>query len=71
MVDCASTRPEHDDLRRRVARFVANEVEPHGYMRESAIERLVRDARVLAIGGGAIEVMLEKVAKRFKVPQWN
>lgn len=36
-----------------------------GYMRESAIERLTRDARVLAIGGGATEVMLEEVAKRF------
>ena len=39
-----------------------------GYMRESPIERLVRDARVLAIGGGATEVMLEEVAKRFAVP---
>ncbi|MEP6607460.1 MAG: acyl-CoA dehydrogenase family protein [Burkholderiaceae bacterium] len=37
-----------------------------GYMRESAIERLVRDARVLAIGGGATEVMLEEVAKRWE-----
>ena len=36
-----------------------------GYLRESPIERLVRDARVLAIGGGATEVMLEEVAKRF------
>jgi len=36
-----------------------------GYMRETAIERLTRDARVLAIGGGATEVMLEEVAKRF------
>ena len=36
-----------------------------GYMRESAIERQARDARVLAIGGGATEVMLEEVAKRF------
>ncbi len=36
-----------------------------GYMRECAIERLVRDARILAIGGGATEVMLEEVAKRF------
>jgi acyl-CoA dehydrogenase len=36
-----------------------------GYIRETAIERLVRDARVLAIGGGATEVMLEEVAKRF------
>ena len=38
-----------------------------GYMRESAIERLVRDARVLAIGGGATEVMLEEVAKRWEL----
>jgi acyl-CoA dehydrogenase len=37
-----------------------------GYMRESPIERLVRDARILAIGGGATEVMLEEVAKRFE-----
>jgi acyl-CoA dehydrogenase len=36
-----------------------------GYLRETAIERLTRDARVLAIGGGATEVMLEEVAKRF------
>jgi acyl-CoA dehydrogenase len=37
-----------------------------GYMREAPIERLVRDARVLAIGGGATEVMLEEVAKRWQ-----
>ncbi len=35
-----------------------------GYMRESHIERLYRDARILPIGGGATEVMLEEVAKR-------
>jgi acyl-CoA dehydrogenase len=35
-----------------------------GYMRESAIERMVRDARVQSIGGGATEVMLEEIAKR-------
>jgi acyl-CoA dehydrogenase len=35
-----------------------------GYMRGSAIERMVRDARVEAIGGGATEVMLEEIAKR-------
>lgn len=35
-----------------------------GYLRESAIERMVRDARVQSIGGGATEVMLEEVAKR-------
>ena len=35
-----------------------------GYMRDSVIERMSRDARVQAIGGGATEVMLEEVAKR-------
>ena len=35
-----------------------------GYMRGLAIERMTRDARVQAIGGGATEVMLEEVAKR-------
>ncbi len=35
-----------------------------GYMRESSIERMARDARILPIGGGATEVMLEEVAKR-------
>ncbi len=35
-----------------------------GFMRGSAIERMTRDARVQAIGGGATEVMLEEVAKR-------
>jgi acyl-CoA dehydrogenase len=36
-----------------------------GYIRETAIERLWRDARILAIGGGATEVMLEEAAKRY------
>ena len=35
-----------------------------GYMREAHVERLYRDARILPIGGGATEVMLEEVAKR-------
>jgi len=35
-----------------------------GYIRDSAIERLWRDARILSIGGGATEVMLEEAAKR-------
>ena len=35
-----------------------------GYVRESAIERMVRDARIQSIGGGATEVMLEEIAKR-------
>ncbi len=36
-----------------------------GYMRGAPIERMVRDARILTIGGGATEVMLEEVAKRY------
>jgi acyl-CoA dehydrogenase len=36
-----------------------------GYMRGTVIERLWRDARILAIGGGATEVMLDEVAKRY------
>ena len=35
-----------------------------GYVRESAIERMYRDARIQAIAGGATEVMLEEVSKR-------
>ena len=31
-----------------------------GYMRETAVERMTRDARILAIGGGATEAMLEE-----------
>jgi len=35
-----------------------------GYIRESAIERMFRDARLGSIGGGATEVMLDYAAKR-------
>jgi len=35
-----------------------------GYIRGTAIERMARDARIQAIGGGATEVMLDEVAKR-------
>ncbi|MET0508739.1 MAG: acyl-CoA dehydrogenase family protein, partial [Burkholderiaceae bacterium] len=37
-----------------------------GVIRETAIERMARDARVQAIGGGATEVMLEEIAKRMR-----
>jgi acyl-CoA dehydrogenase len=36
-----------------------------GYMTGTPIERLWRDARVLAVGGGATEVMLDEAAKRY------
>lgn len=35
-----------------------------GFIAETAVERLYRDARVQSIGGGATEVMLDEVAKR-------
>ena len=35
-----------------------------GYLRETAIERMARDARIQSIGGGATEVMLDEIAKR-------
>ena len=35
-----------------------------GYIRETAIERMTRDARIQSIGGGATEVMLDEIAKR-------
>jgi acyl-CoA dehydrogenase len=38
-----------------------------GFMRESTIERMARDARAHSIGGGATEVMLEEIAKRMHV----
>ncbi len=36
-----------------------------GFMTGTAVERLWRDARVLGIGGGATEVMLDHAAKRY------
>ena len=35
-----------------------------GFMTETPVVRLYRDARINTIGGGATEVMLEEVAKR-------
>lgn len=35
-----------------------------GYMRESIVERLYRDNRILAIGGGTYEIMNEVIAKQ-------
>jgi acyl-CoA dehydrogenase len=37
-----------------------------GYIRETAIERMARDARIQSIGGGATEVMLDEIAKRMR-----
>ena len=35
-----------------------------GYMRETRVERLARDARILPIGGGTTEIMNEIIAKQ-------
>ncbi len=35
-----------------------------GYIAETAVERMYRDARIQSIGGGATEVMLDEIAKR-------
>lgn len=37
-----------------------------GYMRESLVERLYRDARLFPIGGGTTEIMNEIIAKRME-----
>ncbi len=36
----------------------------YGYMKGTTIERMFRDARILSVGGGATEIMLEEIAKR-------
>lgn len=38
-----------------------------GYMRESVVERLYRDAKILSIGGGTTEVMKELIAKQIRL----
>ena len=39
-----------------------------GFIQDSTIERMARDARVHAIGGGTTEIMLEEIAKRMNSP---
>jgi len=39
----------------------------YGYMREYAIERFARDARLFTIGGGTSEIMKEIIAKELKL----
>jgi len=38
-----------------------------GYMQESVVERLYRDAKILSIGGGTTEIMKEMIAKQMKL----
>ena len=66
--DCVREISELKALAGELANDVAYECQQchggMGYIRETAIERLWRDARILSIGGGATEVMLEEAAKR-------
>lgn len=44
----------------------------YGYLKEGVIERMARDARLCSIGGGATEIMLEEIARRWdKIEQWQ
>lgn len=38
-----------------------------GFMRESVVERLYRDAKILSIGGGTTEIMKELIAKQIRL----
>lgn len=38
-----------------------------GYMRETVVERLYRDAKILSIGGGTTEIMKELIAKQIRL----
>ena len=38
-----------------------------GYMRETLVERLSRDARLLPIGGGTQEIMKEIIVRQMKI----
>lgn len=38
-----------------------------GYMRESVVDRLSRDNRILSIGGGTYEIMNELIAKQMGI----
>jgi len=38
-----------------------------GFMRESLVERLYRDNRILSIGGGTYEIMNEVIAKQLEL----
>nr|WP_246166621.1 acyl-CoA dehydrogenase family protein [Marinobacter salinexigens] len=38
-----------------------------GYMRESVVERLYRDAKIFSIGGGTTEIMKELIAKQLRI----
>lgn len=51
------------DVAREVSHEAVQVLGGMGYMRESVVERLSRDARLLSIGGGAREVMNELIGR--------
>ena len=63
---------DHGLIRAQLCRFVDERVRLHGpkwaeagFVRDTAVERMSRNAMVQAIDGDASEVMLEEIAKRF------
>ncbi|MFT5435156.1 MAG: acyl-CoA dehydrogenase, partial [Myxococcota bacterium] len=51
------------DVARRVCYEAVQIFGGMGYMRETAVERISRDARLLPIGGGTQEIMKEVIVK--------
>lgn len=51
----------------RVTREAVQLLGGMGYMRESVVERLYRDAKILSIGGGTTEIMKELIAKQLRL----
>ncbi|MCP5161449.1 MAG: acyl-CoA dehydrogenase family protein [Hahellaceae bacterium] len=52
------------DVAEKVTREAVQIFGGMGYMRESVVERLYRDVKILSIGGGTTEIMKELIAKQ-------
>ncbi|MBU2953345.1 acyl-CoA dehydrogenase family protein [Marinobacter sp. F3R08] len=55
------------DVCEKVTREAVQLLGGMGYMRETVVERLYRDAKILSIGGGTTEIMKELIAKQIKL----
>jgi acyl-CoA dehydrogenase len=55
------------DVAERTTREAVQIFSGMGYMKESVVERLYRDAKILSIGGGTTEIMKELIAKQMKL----
>ena len=59
----AMAKNHASDVAQRVCHDAVQIFGGMGYMRETVVERLSRDARLLPIGGGTQEIMKEIIAK--------